>query len=143
MVCDRNAECRMQNEGDSIEQGSFMADDEKFDLKRRTKAFALRIIRLYTALPRTVEAQVLGKQVLRSGTSVGAHYREACRARSAAEFLSKMEGGLQELEETSYWLELLAEAEIFKAAKLVELQGEAGELICIFVASINTAKERR
>ncbi len=62
------------------------------------------------ALPKTTEAQVLGKQVLRSGTSVGAHYREACRAKSNADFISKIEGGLQELEETVYWLELLADA---------------------------------
>jgi len=81
--------------------------DVKQDLKERTKAFALRIIRLYAALPKTTEAQVLGKQVLRSGTSVGAHYREGQRAHSNADFISKIEGGLQELEETAYWLELL------------------------------------
>ena len=81
--------------------------DVKQDLKERTKAFALRIIRLYAALPKTTEAQVLGKQVLRSGTSVGAHYREAQRAKSNADFIGKIEGGLQELEETAYWLELL------------------------------------
>ncbi len=78
------------------------------DLKTRTKRFALRIIRLFAALPKSVEAQVLGKQLLRSGTSVGAHYREGHRARSNAEFISKLEAGLQELEETSYWLELLS-----------------------------------
>ncbi len=72
------------------------------DLKIRTREFALRIIRLYTSLPKTAEAQVIGKQVLRSGTSVGAHYREACRAKSNADFISKVEGGLQELEETLY-----------------------------------------
>src|SRR2546423_4056699 len=80
------------------------------DLRVRTKSFALRIIRLYAALPKTVEAQVIGKQLLRSGTSVGAHYREAQRAKSNADFISKIEGGLQELEETVYWLELLADA---------------------------------
>jgi four helix bundle protein len=81
-------------------------------LKTRTKAFALQIIRLYAARPKTTEAQVIGKQTLRSGTSVGAHYREATRARSTAEFISKVEGGLMELEESGYWLELLADAEI-------------------------------
>jgi four helix bundle protein len=86
-----------------------------FDLRDRTKSFALRIVKLYTALPKTTEAQVLGKQVLRSGTSVGAHYREAIRARSNAEYISKIEVGLQELEESIYWLELLAEAGIVKA----------------------------
>ena len=74
----------------------------RFDLKARTKQFALRIVRLYSRLPKTTEAQVLGKQLLRSGTSVGAHYREASRARSNPEFVSKVECGLQELEETVY-----------------------------------------
>jgi four helix bundle protein len=82
------------------------------DLRDRTKRFALRVIRLFGALPKTVEAQVIGRQVLKSGTSVGAHYREAHRARSTAEFISKLEGGLQELDETAYWLELLAESGI-------------------------------
>jgi len=72
------------------------------DILERTKAFALRIIRLYTALPKSTEAQVIGKQVLRSGTSVGAHVREGKRSRSDAELVSKIEGGLQELEETVY-----------------------------------------
>src|SRR5258708_26174685 len=76
------------------------------DLKPRTRQYALRVIRLFTALPTTAVAQVLGKQLLRSGTSVGAHYREGCRARSTAEFISKLAGGLQELEETAHSLEL-------------------------------------
>src|SRR5689334_14327084 len=87
-------------------------DVKQRDLRIRTKKFALRIIRLYASLPKTTEAQVIGKQVLRSGTSPGAHYCEAMRARSVAEFISKIEGALQELEETIYWLELLIEAEI-------------------------------
>ncbi|MDQ4120045.1 MAG: four helix bundle protein [Acidobacteriota bacterium] len=78
------------------------------DLKKRTKDFALRIIRLYIALPKTTEAQVLGKQVLRSGTSVGAHYRESCRAKSNADFISKVEGALQELEEPAIGLSRFA-----------------------------------
>jgi len=77
------------------------------DLKVRTRQFALQIIRLYSSLPKTTEVQVIGKQMLRSGTSVGAHYREAHRAKSDADFINKIEGGLQELEETQYWLELL------------------------------------
>ena len=88
------------------------------DLKERTRRFGLRIIRLYTSLPKTTEAQVIGKQVLRSGTSVGAHYREAQRAKSDADFISKIEGGLQELDETAYWLELLVEAGIVPSEKL-------------------------
>ena len=77
-----------------------MNEEERRDLRMRTKQFALRILRLYSSLPRTTQAQVLGKQVLRSGTSVGAQYCEATRARSVAEFISKLECGLQELEET-------------------------------------------
>ncbi len=84
--------------------------DEGNDLKPRLKSFSLRIIKLHGALPGSVEAQVIGKQLLRSGTSVGAHYYEAQRARSFPDFISKIEGGLRELEESVYWLELLAEA---------------------------------
>ena len=86
-----------------------MNTEKQQDLGVRTKMFALQIIRLYSSLPKTTVAQVIGKQVLRSGTSVGAHYREARRAKSDADFINKIEGGLQELDETGYWLELLAE----------------------------------
>ena len=113
----------------------------KRDLNDRTKAFALRIIRLYSALPNTTETQVLGKQVLRSGTSVGAHYREANRARSTAEFVSKIGVGLQELEETSYWLELLIESELVEPKKLNGLVQETQELIAIFVTLSKNAKK--
>src|SRR5215207_10098292 len=113
------------------------------DLKIRTKQFALRIIRLFGALPHTTEAQVIGRQVLRSGTSVGAHYREAHRARSNAEFISKIEGGLQELEETSYWLELIADAGILPQPRLTGLCKEAEELTAILVASAKTAKRNK
>ncbi|MEW6128682.1 MAG: four helix bundle protein [Acidobacteriota bacterium] len=118
-------------------------DLEKRDLRKRTKSFALRIVRLYSSLPKTTEAQVLGKQILRSGTSVGAHYHEARRARSAAEFISKIEGGLQELEETVYWMELLVEAEIVKEIRLNNLLKEAEELTSIFVASVKKVKKSR
>ncbi len=116
---------------------------DKQDLRIRTKTFALRIIRLYSALPKTTEAQILGKQVLRSGTSVGAHYREASRAKSTRDFISKMEGGLQELDETDYWLELLGDSEIIPYSRLADLQAETNELIAIFVASVKTAKTRK
>ena len=115
-------------------------DSDKQDLRQRTKVFALRIIRLYAALPKTTEAQIMGKQLLRSGTSVGAHYREAYRAKSPADFITKMEGGLQELDETDYWLELLGDSEIITYARLADLRAEANELIAIFVASVKTAK---
>jgi len=117
--------------------------DEMIDLKTRTKAFALEIVKVYSKLSKSVEAQVLGKQMLRSGTSVGAHYREAMRARSVAEFISKIEGGLQELEETQYWLELLQESEIIPANEIEAVVKEAEELIRILVACSKNAKKRK
>ena len=112
------------------------------DLKARTKGYALRIVRLYVALPKKTEAQVLGKQLLRSGTSVGAHYREAQRAKSDADFINKVEGALQELEESGYWLELLAETAIVPAARLAPLQKETNELIAILVTVVRRTKDR-
>ena len=112
------------------------------DLAGRTKAYALRIIRLYSALPKSVVAQVVGKQLLRSGTSVGAHYREGSRSRSVAEFVSKLGGALQELEETMYWLELLQDAQIVKASRLESLADESGQIVAMLASSINTAKRR-
>jgi four helix bundle protein len=82
------------------------------NLRERTKQFALRIIRLYLAIPERGATRILGNQILKSGTSVGAHYREAQRAKSNADFISKIEGALQELDETSYWLELLGDSEL-------------------------------
>src|SRR3954469_13417091 len=98
-----------------------MQKDEK-DLRDRTKAFALRIVRMFSALPKTTEAQVLGKQVLRSGTSVGANYRETFRARSKAEFAAKCGDSLREIEETAYWLELLVAAGVVPEPKLQPLR---------------------
>ncbi|MGA3067431.1 MAG: four helix bundle protein [Tepidisphaeraceae bacterium] len=111
------------------------------DLRSRTKQFALRIIRLYSVLARAGASQVIGRQMLRSGTSVGAQYREACRARSAAEFVSKMESASQELDETIYWLELLIEGGLVKQGRLDALLREANELTAIFVASSKTTKK--
>lgn len=110
------------------------------DLPDRTKQFALRIIALYRALPKQTEAQVIGRQVLRSGTSIGAHYREASRARSDAEFLSKIGVAPQELDETLYWLELLIESNIVPTARLSDLKRENNELIAIFVTISNNAR---
>src|SRR2546423_459699 len=112
-------------------------------LRERTKSFALRIVRLFSALPRTDLARVLGRQLLRSGTSVGAHCREGYRSRSDAELISKYETALQELDETTYWLELLADAEIVSARRLQPLLAEADELIAILVTSVKTIKRRR
>jgi four helix bundle protein len=112
------------------------------DLRERTKAFALRIVRMYVSLPKSPEAQVLGKQALKSGTSPGAHYCEACRSRSPAEFISKMAGGLQELEETR-WLELLVDAGIVPPKCMADLLKETDELTAIFASSIITAKKNK
>lgn len=114
----------------------------KVDLYARMKSFALRVIRLYGALPKTVEAQVIGKQLLRSGTSIGAQYAEAKRARSKAEFEAKLQGALQELEETGYWLDLLVEARIMEKEKLELLIKERNELTALLVTSINTSKKQ-
>jgi four helix bundle protein len=113
------------------------------DLMQRTKDYALRIIRLYVALPKTTEAQVLGKQVLRSGTSIGAHYREGNRAKSDADFIHKMETALQELDETSYWLELIIEAKIFAEEKVKPLVAETNELNAIFTTIVKKVKLKR
>src|SRR2546429_4831638 len=91
---------------------------DKNDLKQRTKAFGLHIVRMFSALPKTTEAQLLGKQLLRSGTSIGANYREAYRGRSKAEFIAKCGDSLREIEETAYWLELLVESGSVSAKKL-------------------------
>ena len=117
-----------------------MKNEEK-DLVSRTKIFARRIIRLHVALPKTsVVAQVLGKQVLRSGTSVGANYREANRGRSKAEFISKMGDCLKEADETLYWLELLSEEQLVSAARLQPLISEADELVAIFTTICKRAR---
>ncbi|HEX8524821.1 MAG TPA: four helix bundle protein [Tepidisphaeraceae bacterium] len=118
-------------------------DEQKTrDLKVRTKEFALRIIRLYSALSKRDAAGVIGRQLLRSGTSVGAQYREAARARSPAEFISKMQSATQELDETAYWMELLQESGVVEARLLRDLQSEAEELTRVFVASVKTAKSK-
>ena len=116
-----------------------MQNAEK-DLAARTKHFAQRIIRLYTALPKTTVAQVLGKQVLRSGTSVGANYREASRARSKAEFISKVGDCLKEADETIYWLELLSDEKIIPQKRLEPLLQETDELIAILVTISKKAR---
>src|SRR2546425_1015039 len=103
------------------------------DLKIRTKAYALRIIRMYSALPKSDAVdQVLGKQVLRSGTSVGANYREASRGRSKAEFISKIGDCLKEIEESEYWIELIIESGCVAPAKVADLLDETRQLIAIF-----------
>lgn len=117
-----------------------MKNEEK-DLLPCTKMFARRIIRLFVSLSKTdTVAQVLGKQVLRSGTSVGANYRKANRARSKAEFIAKMGDCLKEADETLYWLELLMDEKIVPEKKLSALVAEASELVAIFITILKKAR---
>src|SRR6266511_1128905 len=112
-------------------------------LQARTKQFAIRIVKLFRSLPKTEEARVIGKQVLRSGTSVAANYRAVCRARSKAEFIAKVGVVVEEADETVFWLELLGETGIVEQKKLMNLLLEANELLAIFAASQRTAKLTR
>jgi four helix bundle protein len=126
-----------------MEDGEAMPDEgDPRDLRDRTKRFALEIVRLYSSLPKTTEAQVLGKQLLRSGTSVGAHYREGVRARSPAESVTKLEVGLQELEETGYWLELMSELPILNGPATADLRREVDQLTAMLVSSVRTVKAK-
>jgi len=117
-----------------------MKDENDNDLVERTTEFALRVVRMFVSLPKTEEARVLGKQVLRSGTSVGANYREAQRARSKAEFIAKIGDCLKELDETAYWLELLVRSEIVPDTKLASLRDETNQLLAIFTTISKKAK---
>jgi four helix bundle protein len=109
-------------------------------LKTRTKSFALRIIRLVDGVPRTPTGQIIGRQLLRSATSVGANYRAACRAQSRAEFAAKISIVVEEADETLYWLELLKESDLIASGRLAPLLQEANELVAIAVSSRKTAK---
>ena len=112
------------------------------ELKRRTKAFAIRIVKMFRSLPKTEDARVIGRQVLRSGTSVAANYRAVCRARSKAEFISKIGVVVEEGDETVFWLEMLIETNIMSATKMDPLLSEANELLAIFAASQRTARRK-
>ncbi|WP_338875263.1 four helix bundle protein [Spirosoma sp. SC4-14] len=101
-------------------------------MQQRTKDFSLRTIRLFRALPKTDEAKIIGKQLLRSATSVGANYRAVCRARSQAEYFAKLSIVVEEADESLFWMELLTEAEIVRLEKLNNLMNEASELLAIF-----------
>lgn len=117
-------------------------NEKNNDLRERTADFALRIVRMYSSLPKSTEAQTLGKQALRSGTSVGAQFHESQRAKSDADFINKLEGCLQEADETAYWLELLVRAEIVPAKKLESLRKETNEIIAILVTIVTKVKKR-
>ncbi len=118
-------------------------DMNQEEMKQRTKLFALGIIQLVESLPKERTTEVLGRQLLRSGTSVGSNYRSACRAKSIADFISKMGIVEEEADESLYWMELLIEAGIEVNMKMEASMKEAGELLAITVASIKTAKKRK
>lgn len=112
-------------------------------LQERTQAFALRVVRLFQALPRTSEAYVIGKQLLRSGTSVGANYRAACRARSTAEFIAKLGIVQEEADETLFWLELLRDSRIVAGETVATMINECDQIVAMTTASKKTAEGRR
>ena len=113
------------------------------ELRCRTKTFALRVIRLTQSLPKDRTADVIGRQLLRSGTSVGANYRAACRAKSQADFIAKMTIVEEEADECLYWIELLVESGLVREELVSDLMREADELVSITVASIKTARNRK
>ena len=117
--------------------------DKADALKERTKQFAIRIVAVSRSLPRSREAHVVAKQLLRSGTAVAANYRAVCRARSKAEFISKISIVVEEADETVFWLELLGDTGLAPAAKLALLLKEANELVAICAASLRTAKNNK
>lgn len=110
------------------------------EFKKRTKAFALRVIRLVDSLPNSRTARAIGGQLLRAGTSVGANYRAACRARSTADFAAKMGIVEEECDESAYWMELLIDAGIMKEARIAGLLREADEILSMVVSSIKTSR---
>lgn len=116
-------------------------DEQEF--KRRTKGLGLRVIRLVEALPRGRTADVIGRQLIRSATSVGANYRAACRGRSAADVVAKLGVVEEEADETLYWLELLIEAELMPQARVADLMSEANEIVAMTVASIKTLRAKQ
>ena len=117
--------------------------DQASALQTRTKQFAIRVVNVVRALPSSREGNVLGNQLLRSGTAVAANYRAVCRARSKAEFISKMGIVVEEADESIFWLEMLAETGVVKSERLVDLLKEANELLAICAASLRTAKHNR
>ena len=135
----------MKDETEEVECAAANAGrlDKPRDLRERLREYALRILRLYDSLPKHGAVHTVTSQLVRSGTSPGAHYREACRAKSDADFISKLEGGLQELDESDYWLDLLLNGKYVPATKLEPLIEETGQLIAIFVSMVNKVKRRR
>jgi four helix bundle protein len=122
---------------------SYAASMNADEFKNRTKAFAIRVIRLVEALPQNQTAKVIGNQLLRCGTSVGANYRAACRAKSPADFVAKMAIVEEECDESIYWMELIVEAGLLDGKRLADLKNEAIEILSMVVASRKTARSRK
>ena len=133
---------RFQNLDLRLLISEFFIEMDKEDLKLRTKQFALRTMKLAEALPLRLSGKVIGNQLMRSGTSVGANYRSACRGRSKTEFISKLGIALEEADESAYWLELVIESKLLKEKLVESLLKEANELAAILLASIKTAKSK-
>jgi len=113
------------------------------ELKKRTKQFALRILKLTAALPKSVEAKVIQNQLARAGTSVAANYRASCRARSRAEFIAKLGTVIEEADECCFWMELIIEGELLPEEKVIALHKEANEITAIMTASRKTAEDHK
>ena len=126
-----------QNEGLDVRKGM---DANQF--KQRTMAFGLRIIRLVTSLPNSAVNQVVGRQLLKAGTSIGANYRAACRARSRADFVGKMKISEEECDESLYWLEILVKAGALEVGSAAALMKEGNEILSLLVSSIKTARSK-
>ena len=139
----RNSECEVRNSHDHA-PGNWEAERQIMsneNLKKRTKMFALEVVKFVEGLPKNESCRVLGRQLLRSGTSVGANYRAACRAKSNADFISKMGTVEEEADESAYWIELLMDAGKVTEIKAAPLLKEANELVAIAVSSINTTRK--
>ena len=112
------------------------------DLRQRTKAFAIRIVKLTESMPISQAGYVIGKQVLRSGTSVAANYRAVCRARSKADFISKLGIVVEEIDETLFWLELIVDTDLLPSSRMEAIIDEANQLTSIFVTAKKTSRSR-
>ena len=134
---------KSKDEGGGYKDEGGRMKDERSDLSVRKKRYSLDVIKLFVSLPKSEVGKVLGRQMLRSATSVGAQYREANRGKSIPDFISKIEGALQELDETAYWLDLLSESGIDQTTGLHRLRKETDELISIFVTIAKSAKQRK
>lgn len=138
MECGISGETRM----DDLKRSAVDKTAEEFDLKKRSRNFALRIVRLVESLPRSLTAQTIGRQLMRSGTSVAANYRAACRSRSTADFIAKMGIVEEETDESVFWIEMLVDTGTVKEELVANLLDEGDQLIAIWVSSINTARGR-